>query len=91
MDNMNFNNYEEIDGVELWAEDNHLIQSEEELSERFDQEIASMVIDQYGDEDGPAMREAFNNWSDMLCKDGELHSLQYSNYCYVGKYEASHF
>ena len=37
-------------------------------------------------DDGPAMREWFNNWTDSLCQDGQIHSLQYENYTNVGKY-----
>ena len=72
--------------VETFAEANNLIDSEEALSELFDEEIAPLVIEQYGENDIPAMSESFNNWSDSLCKDGELHSIQYHEYCYVGKY-----
>ena len=28
----------------------------------------------------------YNDWSDSLCKAGEIHSEQYNNYCYIGKY-----
>jgi hypothetical protein len=59
---------------------------EQSLSDAFDAEIAEHVIDQYGEDDEPAMNEAFSDWTDSLCKDGRLHSVQYSNYCYVGKY-----
>lgn len=72
--------------VEACAEANDLIDSEEALSERFDEDIAPAIIEQYGQDDEPAMSEGFNNWSDALCKDGELHDEQYSQYCYVGKY-----
>lgn len=60
-------------------------ESEEELSNAFDAMIQNneLVIDTH---DAPAMREAFNNWTDMLCKDGELHPEQYDKYTYVGLY-----
>jgi len=76
----------ELELVEEWAEECGLIASEYELSALFDQEIAPIVIEQYGENDEPAMSEAFNNWSDGLCRDDVLHELQYYNYCYVGKY-----
>ena len=82
----NFNNTDLLEMVELYATDNKLIDSEERLSELFDESIAPMVIEQYGEGDKPAMRETFNNWTDMLCKDGEIHQEQYNQYCYVGKY-----
>jgi hypothetical protein len=72
--------------IECYANDNGLISSEEELSERFDEEIAPLIIEQYGEDDEPAMNEGFNNWTDSLCKDGEIHEWQYNNYCYIGKY-----
>lgn len=73
--------------VENWAYDNGAISSEQELSDIFDDsDIPQMVIDEYGADDIPAMSEAFNNWTDMLCKDGELHETQYHEYCNVGRY-----
>ena len=83
---MNWNSYDLIEIIEEFASDNNWIASEEELSERFDQEIASTVIAQYGEDDTVAMNEAFNNWTDSLCKEGEIHPEQYNNYCYVGEY-----
>ena len=74
-----------LDLVEAYAVDNNLISSEEELSELFDSEIAPMVIEQYGADDLPALREAFNDWTDSLCKDNLLHAEQYACYCYCGE------
>ena len=59
---------------------------EAELSARFDSEVAPHVFAQYGENDEPAMSQAFNDWSDMLCKDGEIGDAQYNAYCYVGRY-----
>ncbi len=83
---LNWNRVEMLEVVELYAEDNDGIASEEELSKRFDEEVASYVVEKYGEDDSVAMNEAFNDWSDMLCKEGEIHEEQYNNYCYVGKY-----
>ena len=83
---MNYNDENPLEMVELYAEEMGHIASEIELSEQFDQDIAPHVIEQYGPGDEPAMSESFNNWSDMLCKDGEIHPLQYDQYCYVGEY-----
>ncbi len=50
---------------------------------RFEQNILPMVIqscEQDGELDGPARREAWNNWTDMLCKDGEISDWQYANW-----------
>lgn len=83
---MSWDKVDIIDMVELYAADNGLIASEEELSELFDQEIAPLVIEQYGEDDTIAMDQAFNDWTDGLCKDGVIHPEQYDSYCYVGKY-----
>jgi hypothetical protein len=82
---VNWNRVDLLEMVELYAEDNGGIASEEELSERFDSEVLPDVIEAYGEDDEPAISEAFNNWTDMLCKDGEIHPEQYDKYCYVGR------
>ena len=65
-----------------WAKTNP---SDEELSARFDE-----VLDRipYVDclADGPAIREAFNDWTDGLCRDGEISQHTYDTCRYVGKY-----
>ena len=81
-----FSHVELLEIIEAYATDNNGIDSEKALSDRFDEDISPLVIEQYGKDDEPAMNEAFNDWSDSLCKDGELHELQYSKYCYVGEY-----
>lgn len=81
-----FKRFDLLEAVELWADDNGCISSEEELSDLFDAEISQLVIDQYGENDHDAMIQAFNDWSDGLCKDDQLHEQQYKNYAYVGKY-----
>lgn len=81
----NFHSVDLLEIVEFFAEDNGWIASEEELSERFDDEILPHVIEKYGEDDQPAINEAFNDWTDMLCKDGDLHDEQYNKYCYVGR------
>lgn len=75
-----------LTAIEALAEWEGLISSEDELSERFDSEVAPSVIAQYGEDDAPAMNEAFCDWTDMLERDGELHRVQCDNYCYVGKW-----
>ncbi len=74
-----------LEMVELYAEDNGMIASEEELSKRFDEEILPMVLETYSESDSDAINEAYNDWTDSLCKDGEIHPAQYDSYCYVGK------
>lgn len=82
----NFNQVDLLEIVEYWADSEGLISSEEELSNRFDEEIAPLVIEQHGEDDQPAINESFNNWSDSLNRDGDLHDEQYDKYSYVGKY-----
>ena len=75
-----------LEAIETIAGYEGLIASETELSERFDSEIAPLVIAQYGEDDQPAINEAFNNWTDSLCKDGEIHTEHYNDYVYIGEY-----
>lgn len=73
--------------VEEFASMNNLIESAEDLSEKFDEEIMPHVISQYGKSDEPAINEEFSNFKDYLQSEGRLHDLQVSNYCYVGEYK----
>lgn len=82
----NWNRIDLLELVESYADEYGMIASESELSELFDSDIAPLVIAEYGESDSVAMNEAFNNWSDGLCKNGEIHPEQYSQYCYVGKW-----
>lgn len=83
----NWDNYDTIlEIVEELATYEGWVSSEEELSKKFDEEVAPLVIEQYGENDSDAMNQSFNDWSDSLCKDGEIHEAQYNEYTYVGKY-----
>jgi hypothetical protein len=80
---------DEMEAIEAWAAEHGQISSERELSERFDQMIrddidSGFLVDL---EDKPGMRETFNNWTDALCRDGELHDRQYHEYTYVGEFD----
>lgn len=77
-----FKRFDLLEAVELWAADNGCISSEEELSQRFEEECGEYLAEHA--DDGPWLRGAFNDWTDGLCKDGELHEEQYNSYCYVG-------
>ena len=51
--------------------------------EYFTNEILPMVREHYekdGVPDWPARCEAWNNWTDALCKDGEISEWQYANW-----------
>ena len=82
---MNYNDENLLEMVEMYAEEMGYISSEEELSERFDNEVLPDIIKAYSVDDQCAIDEGFNNWKDMLCKDGEIHPEQDRNYCYVGE------
>lgn len=58
---------------------------DEELSSRFDDILHETFQDNVPD-DGPMLRERFNNWTDALCKDGEISDYTYNNCTYVGQY-----
>jgi len=49
-----------LEMVELYAEDNGQIASEEELSKRFDEEVLPDVIAHYGENDSVAINEEFS-------------------------------
>ncbi len=79
----------ELSFIEQYAEENGLIDSEEALTERFNDEILPLIYERHGIpgiafNDERMINEAFNNWTDGLCKGGELHDLQYNKYCYLG-------
>lgn len=49
----------------------------------FEFEILPMVKEQFeqdGEPDWPARSEAWNNWTDSLCKDGQISDWQYDNW-----------
>ena len=51
--------------------------------ESFENYVLPYTIEAYeqdGQPDWPARREAWNNWTDGLCKDGEISDWQYSNW-----------
>lgn len=82
----NYNDETLLELVELYAEEMGYISSEDELSEIFEEQILPSIIEMLGEDDEIAINEGFNNWSDMLCKNGEIHPEQYNNYCYVGSH-----
>ena len=55
----------------------------DQACEIFREDILPMVIQAYeldGHRDGPARRETWNNWTDSLCKDGQISDWQYMNW-----------
>jgi len=54
-----------------------------EACEYFTAEILPLVQEQYeqdGVPDWPARGETWNNWTDALCKNGEISEWQYANW-----------
>lgn len=45
--------------------------------ENWNSEIKPAIVAQYGADDAPALSESWNDYTDSLCKDGELCALQY--------------
>jgi hypothetical protein len=57
--------------------------TETECHDLFVENILPLVQEQYeqdGIPDIPARCEAFNNWTDSLCKDGVITDEQYNNW-----------
>lgn len=52
----------------------------EEAVDSFTENILPIVVEQYGPDDTISQREAFNDWTDALCKDGEITQWQYENW-----------
>lgn len=83
-----FKQYETtLELAEYVAEMENAISSEQELSDRFDEMLAECnFFETYDRDDLVAVREEFNNWSDGLCEEGEIHEAQYNEYEYVGDF-----
>jgi len=43
----------------------------------FEENILPAVVEEYGWDDVPTKREAWNNWTDSLCKNGQITTHQY--------------
>ena len=91
MNTFTWNDENLLEVVELLADEMGMISSELDLSAKFDAEVMPGLLEQFGKPgeqftDQPMIDETFNNWADMLCKEGELHSVQYHEYCNVGEY-----
>ena len=59
------------------------VMTRDEAIEIFDNHILPLVTqlhEQDGQIDEPARCEAFNNWTDAMCKDGQISDWQYDNW-----------
>lgn len=45
--------------------------------EMFKEEVLPFVVKEYGNNDTTAKRTAWNDFTDMLCKNGEISEKQY--------------
>lgn len=54
-----------------------------EARKHFRQHLAPNVITLYGKNDTAAMNQAFNDWTDQLCKEGIITERQYNNWTRV--------
>ena len=54
--------------------------TDDELIERFEVEVLPETVQQYG-ADQCALDQAFNNWTDGLCRNGEISDRQYNEVC----------
>ena len=51
-----------------------------ETFNRFILPLVQQGMEQDGEPDWPARCETWNNWTDSLCKDGEISEWQYANW-----------
>lgn len=51
-----------------------------EVLKQFKAEVLPAVVAKYGDDDRVAKAEAWNNYTDSLCKDRQITAKQYSNW-----------
>ncbi len=59
------------------------VMTRDQAIEIFDNHILPIVkqnMEQDGVPDIPARCEAFNNWTDAMCKDGQISDWQYDNW-----------
>jgi len=59
------------------------VMTRDEAIEIFDNHVLPIVVQHYEQDGRPdecARREAFNNWTDAMCKDGQISDWQYENW-----------
>ena len=65
------------------ARDLYTVMTRDEAIEQFDNYVLPIVIqlhEQDGQIDECARSEAWNNWTDAMCKDGQISDWQYENW-----------
>lgn len=66
--------------LEEYEDDNADFRSFEDVKEDFEENILPYVVEQYGKDDVIAIREAWNDYTDSLCKDNEISEWAYENW-----------
>jgi len=56
------------------------------FAQRFRDEVAPGILAAYGPCDAPAFAQAWNDWTDALCKEGEIPDTEYSNWEHPSRY-----
>jgi hypothetical protein len=59
------------------------VMTRDQAVNEFEMFVLPTVIEHYEQDgiiDGPARREAWNNWTDGLCKDNQISDWQYENW-----------
>ena len=56
------------------------IMTKKEARKEFAEYIKPYVVAKYGADDYIAIREAWNDWTDFLCKEGRITDWQYNNW-----------
>jgi hypothetical protein len=54
--------------------------TKKEAIKEFQAHILPSVIQQYGEKDKPARDQAWNDWTDQLCKSGKITQDQYDTW-----------
>ena len=65
------------------ARDLNTVMTRDEAIDIFDNHILPIVkqgMEPDGEPDIPARSEAWNNWTDAMCKDGQISDWQYENW-----------
>ena len=66
--------------LRLPAMPRYRITSQKECRRIFNAEVKPAIVAQYGRDDRVALDEAWNDWTDMLCKDRVITESAYNNW-----------
>lgn len=54
--------------------------TKEDVVRDFNAHVRPRIIERFGKNDKAALRTAWNDYTDMLCKDGKITEYQYENW-----------